>query len=64
MLSEYTQKDIIDMEISNSIKQFENDKEDQLKELVIEILVESILNQCRKESITCALASLNKVKVR
>ncbi|STO10702.1 hypothetical protein [Flavobacterium hibernum] len=50
MLSEYTEEDIIDMKILNCIKQFENDKEEQLTELVIEILVESILNQCYEES--------------
>lgn len=50
MLSEYTEGDMIDMKISNSIRQFENDKEEQLTELVIEILVESILSQSNEES--------------
>ena len=50
MLREYTEEDIIDMKISNCIKQFENEKEEQLIELVIEILIESILSQCHEES--------------
>lgn len=50
MLSEYTPEDMVDMKISNCLRKFENEKEEQLTELVIEILVESILNQCNEES--------------
>jgi hypothetical protein len=50
MLSEYTQEDMIEIKISNCVKQFENDKEERMMELVTEILVESILNQCHEES--------------
>lgn len=50
MLSEYTREDIIEMKISNCVKQFESDKEELMMELVTEILVESILNQCYEES--------------
>lgn len=50
MLSEYTQEDMIEMKISNCIKEFQNEKEEQLTELIIEILVDSILNQCHEES--------------
>ncbi|WP_164975007.1 hypothetical protein [Flavobacterium sp. YO12] len=50
MLREYTEDDIIDMKIPNCIEQFENEKEKQLTELVIEILVESILSQYHEES--------------
>lgn len=50
MLRETTQKKIIDIKISDCIKQVGKGKEDQLTELVIEILVELILNRCHEES--------------
>jgi hypothetical protein len=50
MISECIEDEVIDMRISNCIKQFEDVKEGQLTELIIEILVESIMKEYHEES--------------
>lgn len=50
MISECIEDEVIDLKISNYVKQFENVKEEQLTELIIEILVESILKEYHEES--------------
>ncbi|MDI5887667.1 hypothetical protein [Flavobacterium yafengii] len=50
MMREYTEEEILNMKVSNYVKQFENAKEQQLTELIIEILVESIMKEYHEES--------------
>lgn len=50
MMRECIEDEVIDVKISNCIKQFENVKEEQLTELIIEILVESIIKEYYEES--------------
>jgi flagellar biosynthesis/type III secretory pathway protein FliH len=50
MMREYTEEEILNMKVSNYVKKFENAKEQQLIELIIEILVESIMKEYHEES--------------